>query len=308
MNRTIHPIDARLRRSMAGVLKSLAQLATKSAPTEPVTVPTGSGSTVLKSETLGALADVAKSDTESELRPAASGVSSKISGATIGGSRGTTGLVEFNLSDIATQGREQLEKCRDQVHTMLDTARKQAEQIKEDAYQEGLANAIQKANQDVDRKISQQADAKTKQQLASLQLTVKQMRTQYETWMQQYAEVLTETSMAAAEHLTRSELSRSTDASGSEADSEEPVLVRWAREALHSTRSAGRLTVVVHPDTLAELGGALDELLADPSLPETSSVVPDESLGLHDVIVRQDGGEIHAGLDAQLDRLREELH
>jgi len=55
------------------------------------------------------------------------------------------------------------------------------------------------------------------------------------------------------------------------------------------------------------LGRSLDELLAHPDLPEQSVVVPDETLSVGDIVVRQDGGEISAGLDAQLARLREEL-
>ena len=99
-----------------------------------------------------------------------------------------------------------------------------------------------------------------------------------------------------------------TDSSGwTTQPTSEPLVVRWAREALHSTRSAARLTLAVHPDTLAEIGGALDELLADPDLPEQSTVLPDETLAVGDVVVRQDGGEIRAGLQAQLERLREEL-
>jgi flagellar biosynthesis/type III secretory pathway protein FliH len=67
------------------------------------------------------------------------------------------------------------------------------------------------------------------------------------------------------------------------------------------------LTLAVHPDTLAELGKQFDGLLANPDLPEQAVVVPDETLTVGDIVVRQDGGEIRAGLDAQLARLREEL-
>jgi len=74
-----------------------------------------------------------------------------------------------------------------------------------------------------------------------------------------------------------------------------------------STRSAQRLSVAVHPETLVDLGEKLDQLLASPDLPEATQVVPDASLGRSDVVVRQTGGEIHAGLDAQLERLAELL-
>ena len=50
---------------------------------------------------------------------------------------------------------------------------------------------------------------------------------------------------------------------------------------------------------------ALDEMLAAPDLPEKTRVVPDESVGRTEVVVRQSGGEIQAGLEAQLRRLEE---
>ena len=85
------------------------------------------------------------------------------------------------------------------------------------------------------------------------------------------------------------------------------LLVRWAEEALRSTRSAQRLVVAVHPETLAELGGALDQLLSQSDLPEQTHIEPDESVDRNDVVVRQLGGEINAGLTAQLRRLEEML-
>jgi flagellar assembly protein FliH len=67
------------------------------------------------------------------------------------------------------------------------------------------------------------------------------------------------------------------------------------------------LSVAVHPETLVDLGEKLDQLLASPDLPESTQVVPDASLGPTDVVVRQTGGEIQAGLEAQLQRLTELL-
>ena len=76
---------------------------------------------------------------------------------------------------------------------------------------------------------------------------------------------------------------------------------------LQRTRSATQLTVAVHPETLALLGQSLDELIASPDLPEKSHVEPDESLQRNQVVVRQVGGEIRAGLNDQLQRLAELL-
>lgn len=279
-----------------------------------------------------ASAEADRSDIErAEARPAGAdrlqainGGPGKIRGAKIGNhASGHTGLVEFNFDDLAEQGREQIQRCREQVDAMLDEARQQAEALKQNAKVQGHAEGIQAAQSEVEQQVNREADAKAKAQVESLHQAVVQMKQQYDSWMRQYAEVLTSTAIAAAERLTRSQIvlpnldgaSEETPtkaplvspADVSDADRNEHLLVRWAREALHSTRSASRLTLAVHPDTLAHLGKPLDELLAHPDLPEESVVIPDETLAVGDIVVRQNGGEISAGLDAQLARLREEL-
>lgn len=298
----------------------------------PVSTKPGSAS-VLKAKHSATDANASKTaaDLEPESMPiAVRGVAARIDGNIIGKQNsGSNGLVEFNLDDIAQQGREQIGNARAEVEAMLEAARVEGQQIKAKARKEGHAEGIQAANTEMDKRIAKEAEAKARAQIQSLRNAVMQMRTQYNDWMAQYAEVLTQTSLAAAERLTRQEIrlpnasllavqpeTESSDGGPSKEPAKQPavsshpeehLLVRWAREALHSTRSAGKLTLAVHPDTLAELGKPFDELLANPDLPEQSVVIPDETLTIGDVVVRQDGGEIRAGLDAQLQRLREEL-
>ncbi len=212
---------------------------------------------------------------------------------------------EFNLADLAEQGREQLRHCQRQVDVMLDDARQQCDTIQADAHAAGYAAGQQAAEKEIAQHIERQSERKAKAHIESLHAAVVTMKNQYEAWMQQYTEVLTTTAIAAAEQLTRSRLE--SEQSDIPAGSAESLLVRWAREALHSTRSANRLTLAVHPETHAQLGSALRDLLAHADLPETAAVIADETLAIDDVVVRQDGGEIHAGLHAQLERLREEL-
>lgn len=261
-------------------------------------------------------------DSEPRTPVAQGGVAARLSGNVIGKHKsGSDGLVAFNLADIVEQGRQEILQCRAQVEAMMGEARAEGEKIKQQAKSSGHAEGKAAAESEIEQRIAAEAEAKASAQVDSLHKAVTQMRTQYEQWMTQYAEVMTATALSAAERLLRKKaelpnaslLAVEPDADevdvirSNEASREDHVLVRWAREALHSTRSAGRLTLAVHPDTLAELGKQFDELLSSPDLPEQSVVIPDETLSVGDVVVRQDGGEIRAGLDAQLQRLREEL-
>lgn len=220
-------------------------------------------------------------------------------------SAGRTVVSEFNLADLAEQGREQQQACQRQVDEMLESARQQAELIKSQAHEAGHAAGWQAAADEIEAHVDQHAEHKAKAHVESLHAAVVQMARQYENWMNNYAAALTTTAIAAAEHLTRSMLRSPGGVDHSGAG--EHLILRWVREALHNTRSASRLTLAVHPETLHQLGPALHALLAHSDLPEESSVIGDRNLGIGDVVVRQDGGEIHAGLDAQLERLREEL-
>ncbi len=218
---------------------------------------------------------------------------------------GRANVTEFNLSDLAEQGREQLQRCQRQVEAMLEEARQQSEHIKTGAHAAGYAEGWQAAENEIEAHVDSQAERKAKTHVESLHAAVVQMTQQYDDWMQQYADALTTTAIAAAEQLTRAKLTL--PAGGVQTETAEHLIVRWAREALHCTRSANRLTLAVHPDTLAQLGPALHALLAHSDLTENSEVIANETLRVGDIVVRQDGGEIHAGLDAQLQRLGEQL-
>ncbi|SMP58955.1 Flagellar biosynthesis/type III secretory pathway protein FliH [Neorhodopirellula lusitana] len=283
--------------------------------------PAVSGASTDQNDTIPDSAESTNPPKDAESTPIAKGgLAARLPGNVIGKERtGSNGLVDFNLADLVEQGREQINSCRQEVEAMLEQARVQGETIKKDAKSAGHAEGKKVAAAEIEKRIASEADAKAKAQVESLRKAVLLMRTQYDAWMQQYAEVLTVTAIAAAEKLTRREiqlpnaslLSVPAEPGDTVADpvksGEDHLLVRWAREALHSTRSAGKLTLAVHPDTLAELGRAFDDLLSNPDLPEQSMVVPDESLTVGDIVVRQDGGEIRAGINAQLERLREEL-
>lgn len=321
---------------MASILKSLSlkrdpqadenpvdQVAdTPAGPTGgvPVSTKAGTASVLKTNAATSKITPNEPNDLAAESIPiAARGVAARIDGNIIDKQKaGSNGFVEFNLDDIVQQGRDHIGNARAEAEAVLEAARVEGEKIKAQARKEGHTEGVKAAIAEIDKRIAKEADTKAHAQIQALRNAVMQMRNQYNTWMAQYAEVLTQTSLAAAERLTRQEI-RLPNASllavqpdsgavnGNPPPAKEHLLVRWAREALHSTRSAGKLTLAVHPDTLAELGKSFDELLADPDLPEQAVVIPDETLTVGDVVVRQDGGEIRAGLDAQLQRLREEL-
>lgn len=210
--------------------------------------------------------------------------------------RNVSGLAGFNLSDLADEGRERLQQCREQIRQLLSQAEAEVEQIHKDAEAKGYQAGLHRAAVDAEQRLQEQAAVRAQDELRMIRSAVEQLHTTYQDWMHQYSQVITTIAIAAAERVLCRKL-----------DQEPQLITQWAGEALRSTRSATRLTLAVHPETLARLGPALDELLSAPGLPEQTMVEPDESVSPSDVVVRQVGGEIHAGLQAQLERLEELL-
>jgi flagellar assembly protein FliH len=210
--------------------------------------------------------------------------------------REVSGLAGFNLNDFASEGQKHLEECSRQVRKMLDQAEVDAKQIRKDAERKGHEEGLRKAEAQLEQRVKTEGDQRAKSGLKIIEDAVAQMHENYGQWMQRYTELLNGIALAAAEKITHRKLEQESD-----------LLLTWVTEAVMSTRSAQRLSVAVHPETLVDLGEKLDELLASPDLPESTNVFPDASLGRTEVVVRQTGGEIQAGLDAQISRLAELL-
>jgi len=204
-----------------------------------------------------------------------------------------SGLAGFNLDDLARQAHQRLNDCRDEVSRMLDAAKLEAEQIRTLANAEGLAKGRELAAQEADKKLQTAIQQRMGEHAGAVKSMIDQIASQHQTWMQQYAETLVSLVMAISERVVRAKLDR-----------EPAILIRWTAEALSATRSAQRITVAVHPETLAELGKDLDELLATPGLPENSSLIPDDTVSRTGVVVRQLGGQVDAGLETQLATLQ----
>lgn len=238
--------------------------------------------------------NVAASGASSPATSASPSDSSKTSSAAARSS--TTGLAGFNLDDLADVGRRQLDGSRAAAEKIIADARSQASEVLAKARQEGYDEGLANASADNDATIKAASETRAKEQLALIRTAVEDLYRAHEEWMDEYAQTLSSMALSAAERIVRAKL-----------ESEKTILIRWAEEAIKSTRASSKLTVAVHPEMLAELGTLLDDLVASPEYPTNTHVVPDETLEMTDVVVRQDGGEIQAGLRTQLERLSEML-
>jgi len=207
-----------------------------------------------------------------------------------------SGLAGFNFEDLSQQARRQLDASRQEADRLLETAKAEIAALRQQAYDDGLRAGRQTAETEAEDKLRRGIDARVGEHGTAMRSMVQQIASVHEQWLQSYADSFVSTVIAVSERVIRGRLDR-----------EPEVIARWAAESLAAARSANRLTVAVHPETLAELGQSLDDLLRHPGLPDETSVIPDESVPKAGVVVRQVGGEVIATLETQLERLREAL-
>ena len=213
-----------------------------------------------------------------------------------GAAREVTGLAGFNLDDLVDEGRSRLEECRQQIRHMMEEAQREVKKIHQAADQRGYQEGLQRAAAEEKQKVQQQSEERAREGLRLITQAVQQLHVTYEQWMQQYAKSLHHIAIESAQRVVKNRL-----------DKEPDLLVQWAADALMFTRSSTQVILAMHPETLAMLGPAFDEMLNSSDLPEQTTIEPDESVARDSVIVRQEGGDIQTGLQSQLARLGELL-
>ena len=205
-------------------------------------------------------------------------------------------LTGFNLRDFTEDGRTRLQEYERQANEMIANAQAEAARIRSEAQKRGYEHGLAQAKETIETKVRTEAQARSESGLDLVQSAVDQIHQTFNEWMRDYSEVMSTIAIAASERVLCRELQNDPE-----------LLVSWARNAVIKARSACRLTIAVHPKTLALVGDSLDQMLSGSDMPESVEVVADESLRETEVSVRQQGGEIQAGLIAQLRRLEELL-
>lgn len=209
---------------------------------------------------------------------------------------GFSGVSEFNFDDFAAAGIRHLKAAETEAARILQAARTEAEEIRQSARADGLAEGLAATAQESDARVAAGVSREVAKRMPILEKTAKQLGEAEDVFLEEFRETLIATSLAAAERLVRGRLER-----------EPELMTRWAAEALQAAKTARRLVVAVHPETLVAHGEALEQLLSTPGLPEEIRIEPDESVEPAGVVVRREGGSVDLQLREQLARLDELL-
>lgn len=206
------------------------------------------------------------------------------------------GVSGFNLDDFAEAGVKHLKAVEREAARILEEARKEGEKIKKLAHEEGLASGLQAAEKEADRRVKAGVDQSIAIQMPLLEAAVQQISDIETEFIESFRQCLLGTALAAAERLVLARL-----------EHEPELLERWAEAAIGATKTARKLVLAVHPETLVSHGERFEALLASPGLPEDTRIEPDESVEPAGVVVRCEGGAVEMTLSHQLERLDELL-
>lgn len=207
--------------------------------------------------------------------------------------KGLSGLAGFNLDDFAEAGIKQLKEIQGEAARILARAKEEAEVIRQQAHDTGLAEGRAAAASEAEKTIQAGVQQQLREQLPIYQELVDQLGVIQSEFLQQWSATLITTSLGIAERVVLAKC-----------ESDERVLVRWTEEAISMARTARQLVIAVHPETLVRHGEKLEQLFSAAGMPEDIRIESDENVEPVGVVVRVDGcGQIDMALSQQLSRL-----
>ena len=207
-----------------------------------------------------------------------------------------SGLASVNLKDFVESGLEQVQAAKQEAMRILEEAKQQAKQLREKVTQEAKTEGLRLARQDFDKQVDQAARKIAAADSATLNESVAQLWRSETAWLEQWQQTLAALALEIAEKIIIKRI-----------ENDETIVLDWAKQAIELTRTARSITVSVHPETLVRIGEQLEMLLRESGGPDDSRLEPDETVSLHGVVVRQEGGKVDMQLRSQIDRLRTSL-
>ena len=187
--------------------------------------------------------------------------------------------VAFRLDDLAAQtGAEQI----------VNRARQDAEEIRQQARQEGFARGMEQVEQMVARKLAGV--------LPALTGAVEDIQRAKHTWLRHWEACGVRLATAIAERVIRRELAQRPE-----------IAVGLIREALELTAGSSHLRIHLNPADREALGDQVDLLTKELSPLGTAELISDPSITPGGCRVETQFGIVDQQFETQLKRIEEEL-
>jgi flagellar assembly protein FliH len=205
-------------------------------------------------------------------------------------------VVVYNVEDVQSRARDYFAQIQQQAATVLAEAHQDAARIREQAKAEGLAQAKATIAQNIEQSAQQLSDKRCKTAIAACESSVQQLTQETSNWLALWRNQTVQLAARIAEKVLRREMQ----------DHDETLRV-WMEEAIVAMREVRELRVLVHPDDFAVAGRFLQQLSKSVPQAATVEIIPDPEISLGGCVVRSAHGQLDQQLEAQLQRLVEQL-
>ncbi len=196
--------------------------------------------------------------------------------------------VAYNFTDMAVEADRRLGKYHDEAVAIVEKAKQEARQIKQEAQAAGRRAAAEE--------ISKQLQQQLATLMPALRQAVEDIRHAKQAWLAHWEKSGVHLATAIAERLIRRRLG----------DMPELTLT-LVREALELAAGSARIRVHLNPADHKTLGAQVESLAKELSGLAPTELVANEQISLGGVRVETEFGVIDQQFEAQLARIEEEL-
>jgi flagellar assembly protein FliH len=200
--------------------------------------------------------------------------------------------VAYDLTDMAAQADSYLGSVRGQAAQIVEQAKREADAIRQQAETAGRRAAEQALERILDEKVAQQMKTLT----PALQSAVRQVEDAKQAWLRHWEACAVELAVKIAGRLVRGELQRRPEISAA-----------WIRESLQLAAGRGDVTIRLNPADQETLSRQVQQLAAVFASLAKVTVVADETITPGGCKLVTEFGTVDQQLEAQLERVKEEL-
>ncbi|QDV50198.1 FliH/SctL family protein [Gimesia fumaroli] len=212
--------------------------------------------------------------------------------------------IAYNFNDMEKRCEDYLQNVRNQTRQMILDAQQEAEKIKQDAFeagkQQGHAEAQHELETIIQTRSQEQANRIVEEKLGAIypamQAAVEGLQREQIHWRQTWDATAVEICLSIAEKMIRHELKA------------HPESVRaMMGEALKLASGTQHIRFHLNPADVTHLGESTKQFVTNLTGCQTCEIFEDESISSGGCFIETQHGTIDATLEAQLDRISQEL-
>lgn len=212
--------------------------------------------------------------------------------------------IAYNFKDIEKRCEDYILNVRDQTRQMILDAQQEAEQIKRDAFeagkQEGHAAAQHELDTIIKTRSEETANRIVEEKLGkiypAMQAAVEGLKNEQIHWRKIWDATAVEMCLSIAEKIIRHEIK-------SHPESARAMM----SEALKLASGAQHIRFHMNPADVAHLGESTKQFINNLTGCQTCEIIEDDSISSGGCFIETQHGTIDATLEAQLDRISQEL-